>query len=214
MLGNVSTICYNTRMYERWNKYTHVCQSCDALIEYTSTRVVSELTCECGGKCNWVSQEPATILPTTNERQQMETANKEDLIAMWKQELELTYGNEITELKNQLSALQNNHSNCDYWKSENGRVQSQIISLINDAYENETDSSDILESLCEIIDYEAKKTIQFSGTISFSGSIDVPMNEVNDFDLHYFLQDELSLDINHGDTVIDSYEVDDVRESY
>lgn len=185
-------------MYKRWNKYTHVCQTCDALYEITSTRVVTEITCECGGKCNWVSQEPATIQPSTNEGNQMETAT-------------------TTYLEEQVRVLQDtlkNHQNCDYWKSENGRVQSQIIALINDSYESEADASEILISLGEIIDYEAKKTIQFSGTITFSGSIDVPMSEVGDFDLHYFLQDEMSLDINHGDTVIDSYEVEDVREDY
>ena len=188
-------------MKEQWIKYSYVCPSCDSLLEYTIKDTytgVSKVTCICGGNAVQVSVEDATIQPLTNEGNQMETAT-------------------TTYLEEQVRVLQDtlkSHQNCDYWKSENGRVQSQIIALINDAYESEADASEILITLGEIIDYEAKKTIQFSGTISFSGSIDVPMSEIEDFDLHYFLQDEMSLDINHGDTVIDSYEVEDVREGY
>ena len=67
-VGSCIILC----MYERWNKFTHVCESCDALIEYTSTRIVSEITCECGAKCNWLSQEPATITPTETKGNTME----------------------------------------------------------------------------------------------------------------------------------------------
>ena len=103
-------------------------------------------------------------------------------------------------LKSQLST----HSNCDYWKSENGRVQSQVIKLINAGYEDDMDSSDILETLCQIIDYSPTKEINFTATMSFSGTIQVPANE--DFDLEEILS-EAYVDINHGDVVIDSYEL-------
>ena len=202
-------------MTTKWNKYTYVCNSCDGLIEATimETRTIStELCPACFNSMTLLSVEDATILPTTNERQQMEVQLNSSSFTTDEQIKALE---QLVQNKDaMITSLQNQHSNCDYWKSENGRVQSQIISLINDSYENEADSSDILESLCQIIDYEPKKTVNFSGTISFSGSIDVPLNELNDFDLHYFLQDELSLDINHGDTVIDSYEVEDVHEEY
>lgn len=197
-------------MYDRWNKYTHVCQTCDALIEVTSTRVVRELTCECGGKCNWVSQEPATITPSTNEREQMEvTLNSSSFTTDEQiQALEQLVQNKDA----MITSLQNQHSNCDYWKREIGRVQSQIIELINEAYDGDIDATNIVETLCEIIDYNPKKTINFSGTISFSGSIDVERSELDNFDLHYFLQDELSLDTNYGDMVIDTFEVESVDE--
>ena len=115
---------------------------------------------------------------------------------------------QITDLKSQLAK----HSNCDYWKSENGRVQSQIINLINEAYDNETDSEDILVALGEIIDYNPTKTIQFEGVIHFSGAIDVPRSEQDDFDLTSALED-VYVDINNGNCVIDNYELYDVNES-
>ena len=116
--------------------------------------------------------------------------------------------NQVSELNTKLA----NHVNCDYWKSENGRVQSQIIELINDSYESGTDSEEILESLSQIIDYEAKKEIEFTATIRFTGRIDVPMSEyTNGFDLSDILN-EAYVDINHGDVVIDGYDLQDAEE--
>ena len=116
--------------------------------------------------------------------------------------------NQVSELNIKLA----NHVNCDYWKSENGRVQSQIIELINDSYESGTDSEEILESLSQIIDYEAKKEIEFTATIRFTGRMEVPMSEyTNGFDLSDILN-EAYVDINHGDVVIDGYDLQDAEE--
>lgn len=116
-------------------------------------------------------------------------------------------------LQNQINMLQatlKSHSNCDYWKAENGRVQSQIIDVIDEIYAgNWTDVDDIANSLCHIIDYSPTKEINFTATMSFSGTIQVPANE--DFDLEDILG-EAYVDINHGDVVIDSYELYDANE--
>lgn len=116
-------------------------------------------------------------------------------------------------LRNQIKMLQDNlknHTNCDYWKSENGRVQSQIIDVIDEIYAgNWSDVEDIANSLCQIIDYSPTKEISFTATMTFSGTIQVPSNE--DFDLEDILG-EAYVDINHGDVVIDSYELYDANE--
>lgn len=191
------------RMTIKWNKYTYVCNSCDGLIETTimETRTIStELCPACFNSMTLLSVVDATIQPSTNEKENMETT---DYLKSKIAELE-----DIVSRQN--SAL-STHQNCDYWKSENGRVQSQLIELINSSWD-EADGTEILEAICEIIDYEPKKTVNFSGTISFSGSIDVPLNELSNFDLHYFLQDELSLETGYGDMILDSFEVDNVEE--
>ena len=132
-------------------KYTFVCDpnECDTLIEvtcpsgYDFPSGVVQMTCPCGRKMSYIS---ATIREITNERNPMTTSSfttDEQIKAL----------EQLVQNKDaMITSLQNQHSNCDYWKSENGRVQSQIISLINDSYENEADSSDILESLCQIIE--------------------------------------------------------------
>lgn len=114
---------------------------------------------------------------------------------------------QINELKSQLSA----HSNCDYWKKENGRVQGQIIDVINSFYEFETPNFEIIKDLCEIIDYSPTKEINFTATINFTGTIQVPAAEAEDFDLTAALEDAY-VDINHGDVVIDGYELYDASE--
>jgi hypothetical protein len=117
-------------------------------------------------------------------------------------------------LKSQIEMLQNNlknHQNCDYWKSENGRIQSQIIELINISYDSGQDSEDILQALCEIVDYNPVKEIEFTATIKFTGRIEIPRAEEDDFDLTAALEDAY-VDINHGDIVIDGYELYDAEE--
>lgn len=114
---------------------------------------------------------------------------------------------QIDELKKQL----NNHQNCDYWKAENGRVQGQIIDVINSYFEDETDAIEIVNTLCQIIDYEPKKEIEFTATIRFTGRIDIPANEYEDFDLNSYLEDAY-VDINNGNVVIDSQELEDADE--
>jgi hypothetical protein len=112
----------------------------------------------------------------------------------------------ITKLENDLI----NHSNCDYWKAENGRVQSQIIDVIDEIYAgNWADENDIANTLCQIIDYSPTKEINFTATMSFSGTIQVPANE--EVDLEEILG-EAYVDINHGDVVIDNYELYDANE--
>lgn len=189
---------------QTYQKYTWVCTGdCDALIEYTFKdgfgwpNGVMELTCPCGSNCTLVSQEDATILPTTNEKEnQMENVT-------------------IDFLNNQIKILQTtleNHKNCDYWKSENGRVQSQIIDVVDELIAgNWTDVDDIANTLCEIIDYNPVKEIEFTATMRFTGRIEVPAREADDFDLNSVLEDAY-IDINHGDVVIDEYHLEDAEE--
>ena len=114
---------------------------------------------------------------------------------------------QINELKSQLK----NHSNCDYWKSENGRVQGQLIQLIDQAFENGEDTVSVAD-LCEVIDYNPVKEIEFTATVRFTGRIEIPMHEVEDFDLEQALED-VYVDINSGNVVIDEYEIDSIDEA-
>lgn len=191
------------RMTIKWNKYTYVCNSCDGLIEITimETRTVSTDLCPaCLNSMTLLSVVDATIQPSTNEKEKMETT---DYLKSKIAELEDIVSRQNTALTT--------HTNCDYWKNENGRIQRQLIDLVNSSYD-EADSTEILEAICEIIDYTPVKTINFSGSISFSGSIDIALNELSNFDLHSFLQDELSLESGYGDMILDSFEVDNVEE--
>ena len=79
-------------------------------------------------------------------------------------------------------------------------------------YSADVTKEEVLEQLCTILSYEAKTTLNWSATIRVEGSTDVLLSEVDSFDLRYFINDELSVDSNHGDTVINSYYVEDIDE--
>jgi hypothetical protein len=190
-------------MDQKWIKYTYVCHTCDSLIEYTSTRNVMDITCECGGTTGQVSVEDATILPITKK--------KEDPMETMTDSFMQTKIIELEDIISRQNSALTTHQNCDYWKSENGRIQGQIIELINDAYTEDIDATNIVESLCEIIDYNPKKEIEFTATIRFNGRIDVPLIDLNDFNLMDALSDAY-VDINNGDIVIDDYDIEEAEE--
>jgi hypothetical protein len=183
---------------EKWNKNTYVCGNCDSLLEITTTHTNLEIYCVCAeSDLHLLSVVDATISPNLEKEEQiMETATP-------------------TFMEEQIRILQDtlkNHTNCDYWKSENGRVQSQIIDVIDEIYAgNWADEKDIANTLSQIIDYSPTKEISFTATMSFTGTIQVPASEADDFDLTSVLEDAY-VDINHGDVVIDSYELYDAEE--
>lgn len=189
----------------KWNKYTYVCHTCDALHEVTMNPLnipldldVTQFTCWCGGMAGQIGLEDATI-PPMEEGEKVQTTLNEQI----KNEYDLLYGNRITELENELDALRQNR---EYWLAEKGRIEGQVIELIKDSYENESVAEEILTTLAEIVDYNPVKEVEFTATIQFRGRIDVPMNELSSFDLTDALS-EAYVDINDGNIVIDGYEI-------
>lgn len=121
----------------------------------------------------------------------------------------------IESLKNQVTELSAKvgpgHTNCDYWKAENGRIQGQLIDLVDAFYEDEQNNFEIINDICTIIDYNPTKEIEFTATMSFTGRIEVPRAEADSFDLTEILEDAY-VDINNGNVVIDNYELYDANE--
>ena len=76
-------------------------------------------------------------------------------------------------------------------------------------YSDSTDKAEILSDLCDILGHEPKQTVRITGTISFEVDYDIPLEELADFDAHYFLQDTLTLDAYNGDVVVESWTVED-----
>jgi len=187
-------------MTTTWNQYDYVCSYCDSAITFVTTITQDTMLCPVcfDGYATLLSVADVTIPSTTTTKEEPMIENALP---------------EVTAKIAELEATLKNHQNCDYWKSENGRIGSQLINLINNAYENDAEASEILESICEIIDYNPVKTVQFEGVIHFSGSIDIPMNEVADFDLTSALED-VYVDINNGNVCIDNYELYSVEEPY
>lgn len=86
-----------------------------------------------------------------------------------------------------------------------------VKELITASYFEETEAKEILIELARLIDFTPTKEITFTGTVEFKGRIDVPMDEIDSFDLEQALED-IYVDIHSGDVVIDNYSLYDVQE--
>jgi hypothetical protein len=77
-------------------------------------------------------------------------------------------------------------------------------------YSDSVDKDDVLRDLCSILDHNPQQEMSWSATITISGTTLVNLDEVNDFDIRYHLNDELSIDSNDFNTKIDSWDIDDI----
>jgi hypothetical protein len=206
-----------------WTKYTYVCDpdECDSLVEYTCGDTfgfpsgdVRNFTCPCGRNMQLVSVEPATIPPTTTKEGQMETTTNYDanILVTYKDIVDgvATYPTlKVNELEWKLERIKRLEQQLEI---SNGQIRQIIDNLSEDGWYNPNyEKEEVLNDLCEILDYEPKKEISFEGRVYFSGRVDIKLSELEDFDLEDMLS-ELSLDVYNGDVVIDDYSVEDVRE--
>ena len=216
-------------MSETWTKNTYVCDpdECDTLIEVTTndkfgfpSGSVRNITCPCGRTPALVSVQDATI-PSMNERNNMEintsqgisevpTTYNANMLVTYKDIIDgvPTYPTiKVNDLEWKLDRIKNLE---DFLSRSQGTISKILDKLtVDEWYNPNTDKETILAELCEILDHEPKQEIRITGTITFDLRYDCPLEEVEDFDARYFLQDNLSLDAYHGDIVIDSYEVED-----
>jgi hypothetical protein len=207
------------------SKYTFVCDpdECDCLIELTSSdgfgfpSGVMELTCPCGRKTTLLSVEHATLNTPTKEREQM-LDNLEATIDL---------GSEYN--PNQLVTYKKIHGYSDpeivtekvtslEWDLHNGRQASKHNAVLQDKINNvrdyigerfaDSDDQEALTEIAEFLDISLTKTVTISATIQVDVEVELPLDEVNDFDAHYFLQDELCIDSNNGNVSVDSWTVE------
>ena len=210
-------------MTQNWYKYTYVCSNCDALIEITNkTNIYAPHIC-CGIEATWLSVVDATILSTTNEREQMETPFSATVSSM--PTLAERYDNSAKIIvKNTTSGelvydeLSPYDVNClltdaHLHNRQLDRLSSQIEAvkeIIISAYEDSGDQ-DSLREIAEALDIQLTKTIEWTATMYVSGSIEVDIFE--DFDIESELTDNLQISAWSGDIEVEEYHVEDARES-
>ncbi len=191
--------CRIRAMTTNWTKNTYVCDpdECDTLIEITTSDefgfpsgTIHNVTCPCGRTPNLLSVEPATIAPT-NERNEMQKTT--EFLEFQIKELQESY-NIASENRNNLQA----------------QVNKIIDNLtVDNWYADTIEKSEVLSDLCEILGHDAKQTVRITATISVEVDYEIPLDEVEDFDARYFLNDNLTVDILDGDATVDSWTVED-----
>lgn len=212
-------------MTETWTKHTFVCDpdECDTLIEISTKDTFGfpsghiHMKCPCGREMQLVSVEDATISPT-NGRKDMETIT--EVPTNYNANVLVTYKDitngvatyptiKVNDLEYKLERIKNLE---DFLSRSQGTIRKIMDELTEDSWFNpNTDKEEILSQLCEILDYTPKKEISFTATMKFEGRIEIDLADAEDFDLEELLSDAY-VDINHGDIVIDGYELYDANE--
>jgi hypothetical protein len=202
-------------MMTKWFKYTWVCNSdCNALIEYTFqsgyTPNVVEITCLCGSNTTLLSVEDATIQPI-NEREKMETTTNYDanVLVTYKDIIDgvATYPTiKVNDLEWKLERIKNLEKQLTM---SNSQISKIIDNLSMDGWYNPNyEKEEILNDLCEILGHTPQQEMSWSVTLTVSGTSLVNLPDVEDFDIRYHLQDNLSVDSNDFETNVDSWDID------
>ena len=110
----------------------------------------------------------------------------------------------VTDIEWSLHQARNDRKTVDANFKQMLALEELLVELYNPNY----DKSEVMQQITELFGWELKKTVSVSGTISFEVEMEVPIDEVEDFDAHYILGDELSLDSNNGDIDITTWSVD------
>lgn len=202
-------------MTTKWFKYTWVCNSdCNSLIEYTFksgyTPNVVEITCLCGSNTTLLSVEDATIQPI-NEREKMETTTNYDanVLVTYKDIIDgvATYPTiKVNDLEWKLERIKNLEKQLTMSNSQISKIIDNLT--IEGWYNPNTEKEEVLRDLCEILGHSPTQTMQWSVTLTVSGSTEVNLDEVEDFDIRYHLDDNLSVDSNDYTTNVDAWHID------
>ena len=110
----------------------------------------------------------------------------------------------VTDIEWALHQARNDRKTIDQNFKQMLALEELLVELYNPNY----DKSEVLQQITELFGWELKKTVTVTGTISFEVEVSVPLDELEDFDAHYILGDELSLDSNNSDIDVNTWTVD------
>ena len=204
-----------------FKSYWYVCTNCDASIEVVSKGIhYQDPTCNChDSNVVWCQTSVVQSDPNQTKEEKMETTTEvpmtynANVLVTYKDIIDgvPTYPTlKVNELEWKLERIKSLENQLSI---SNNQISQIIDNLSEDSWFNpNTDKEEILNDLCEILDHQPKKEIHFEGTVYFAGRVDVPLSELEDFDLDDIMS-ELSLDIYNGDVVIDEFHTEDVREA-
>ena len=100
----------------------------------------------------------------------------------------------------------------DYLSRSQNTIRLIMDELTEESWFNpNTTKEEVLTELCNILDHEPKKEVQFEGQIYFSGRVDVPLAEYEEFDLDDYVND-ITVDCYNGNVIIDEYHTESVSE--
>jgi len=160
----------------------------------------------------------ATILPT-NERNKMETYGatitpavpneyNSNLLVTYKKIFngETTYSTEkVVDIEWALEQGRRADDLYNGLKLKVNELEELLVELYNPNYTKE----EALQQIAELFGFELSKTVTVTGTINFEVTVQVPLDEIDNFDAHYKLGDELSLTSYGNDVEVNDWSIED-----
>jgi len=197
-------------MDQRWFKYEYVCGICDALIEYTSTRNVTDITCECGGDTTMLSVVDATILPIIQQEKEvkMETAVAPQTMTLnWiENDVERTQ----TYTENDVRAMQWNVKNLAEKQNAWYLKENKLRTLLEEVYAD-SEEQEVLSQIADIFDVPLTKDIEVTAWVRVDMTIEVDMAD-GDYDIEDMVRNNLTIDSFGSEISVNDYDVDRVEE--
>ena len=189
-----------------WFKYDYVCPYCDANIEMTiksTGHPHSEVCPKCFQPMTLMSVVDVTIpsIPAQTKENKMDTllTLREQVI----QEMELKYGNDITELKNQLSTVTIKYDNLVSELHNHNNKVFLVDNIISSRFED-SDDQETLKEIAQALGISITKEITWSATVTIQGTMEIDITE--EYDLESRVYDELSGELYNYDFSIDDVE--------
>ena len=195
-------------MTTNWNKYTHVCHTCDALIEYTSTRAVTDITCECGGNTVYLSVADATISPTTTKEENMETTTPQVMTLDWIDN-DVVTNKTYTEsdVRNMVWQLKNLTEKQSQWYKK----ESELRTFIHDNFENSEDQES-LTAIAEMFDIPMTKEMDVTIWVRVDATVEVELGGDSFDAVEQFVMDNLTVDSYASEMSVNNFGIDRVEE--
>jgi hypothetical protein len=205
-------------MDQKWNKYTYVCPTCDALVEYTLDLSnipldldVTNLTCVCGSNCTLLSVEDATIpTSTTQKEEKMDnvTIVTPQVMKLDWVENDVTTTKEYTESDVRHMVWQN--KNFLNKQNEWYRKESQLRTLLEEVFVDSSDQES-LEQIADIFDVPLTKEIEVTAYVRVDMTVEVDIRE-GEYDLEQLVRDNLTVDSYGSEISVNNHEVESVEE--
>ena len=192
---------------ETWFQDSHLCTVCDALIEVTRKDEFRNIW-HCGVECILLSVEDATIHPNNERKEMQSTEYNSNLLVTYKKIEDgiVSYPTiKVTELEYQLDRVQSLVRTINKHDSLISNLEENIVEWYNPNY----DKDEVLSALCELIGFTPVKKVRVTGQVYVEVDIDVPADQVEDFDAQQALNDYLVVDYTDGG-IVNSHYVEDV----
>lgn len=95
-------------------------------------------------------------------------------------------GDNVTYPTRKVTDIESTLDSARYWKDQWNKIGGNVARLENDLPEYlDMDAEDIVAAICEIFAFNPTKEIEFEGTVRISGTIEVPLSSLKDFDIDY-----------------------------